>query len=130
MVVLFSCTSWKTVVGLYLLGGLYLSFYRFFCTSLPTFFVGLFRFSFVKSNIIHACTFVNTFLEIFQFIFNIFIVLVYFYIFRQFSIYFLSFFEREWQGQRACRCRGKCNEPCQHPPKALTGFRRMTAVAV
>lgn len=130
MVVLFSCTSWKIVVGLYLLGGLYLSFYRFFCTSLPTFFVGLFRFSFVKSNIIHACTFVNTFLEIFLFIFNIFIVLVYFYIFRQFSIYFLSFFERDWQGQRACRYRGKCNEPCLHPPKALAGFRRMTAVAV
>ena len=65
LVVLFSCTSWKTVVGLYLLGGLYLSFYRFFCTSLPTFFVGLFRFSFVKFNIIQGCAFVNTFLEIF-----------------------------------------------------------------
>lgn len=87
------------MVGLYLLGGLYLSFYRFFCTSLPTFFVGLFRFSFVKSNIIHACTFVNTFLEIFLFIFNIFIVLVYFYIFRQFSIYFLSFLKEIGKGK-------------------------------
>ena len=38
LVVLFSCTSWKTVVELYLLGGLYLSFYRFFGASLPTFF--------------------------------------------------------------------------------------------
>ena len=113
-----------------MLGGLYLSFYRFFCTSLPTFFVGLFRFSFVKSNIIHACTFVNTFLEIFLFIFNIFIVLVYFYIFRQFSIYFLSFLKEIGKGKGRAADGGTCNEPCQHPPKALAGFRRMTAVAV
>ena len=58
-----------------------------------------------------------------------FIVFVYFYNFRLFSIYYLSFFKKR-QGQRARRCRGKCNEPCLHPPKALVGFRRMTAVAV
>ena len=128
LVVLFSCTSWKTVVGLYLLGGLYLSFYRFFCASLPTFSVGLFRFSFVKFNIIQGCVFVNTFLKIFLFIFIIFTQLLYFYNFRHISMYYLSFLKRKGKGRAAAG--GTCNEPCQHPSKALTGFRRMTAVAV
>lgn len=91
------------MVGLYLLGGLYLSFYRFFCTSLPTFSVGLFRFSFVKFNIIQGCVFVNTFLEIFYFIFNIFTVLAYFYIFRHFIMYCLSFSPSKKTPASQCR---------------------------
>ena len=74
-----------------MLGGLYLSFYRFFCSSLPTFFVGLFRFSFVKFNIIQGRVFVNTFCEIFLFIFIIFVMYIYFCNFRYFSTYYLSF---------------------------------------
>lgn len=122
-----------------MLGGLYLSFYRFFCTSLPTFSVGLFRFSFVKFNIIQDPVFVNTFLKIFLFIFNILDVFLYFYIFRHILIYFSVFLAK------TCRCRDTCNEPGEQAPHLAclpgyamlqlskahrAGFRKPTAVAV
>lgn len=68
---------------------------------------------------------------------NILVYFQYFYcvgVFLQFSTFFyiLSvFFKKEkGKGEGRAAAGGTCNEPCLHPPKALAGFRRMTAVAV
>lgn len=62
--------------------------------------------------------------EIFLFIFNIFIVLVYFYIFRQFSIYFLSFLKEIGKGKgRAATGESVTSHACirQKPWRAFVG---------
>ena len=93
--------------------------------------VGLFRFSFVKFNILQGYAFVNTFLKIFLFIFNIFIELAYFYNFRHIYVYYLSFFKKEKRkGQRARRCRGyvTSHAPSVKSPEGLStddGCRRI-----
>ena len=64
--------------------------------------------------------------------FNLFsIFLLHWYIFTIFDIFrhIFCLFGKE-QGKGCAADGGTCNEPCQHPPKALAGFRRMTAVAV
>ena len=66
---------------------------------------------------------------------NILVYFQYFYyvgIFLQFLIFFdiFSVFFGKEKGKGRAAAGGTCNEPCLHPPKALAGFRRMTAVAV
>ena len=66
--------------------------------------------------------------------FNLFsIFLLYWYIFTFFDNFlyiFCLFLKENGKGKGRAAAGGTCNEPCQHPPKALAGFRRMTAVAV
>ena len=62
-------------------------------------------------------------------LFSIFLLCLYIFTIFDFFPYIICLFGKE-QGKGRAADGGTCNEPCQHPSKALAGFRRMTAVAV